>query len=224
MTLPPQITFRNMEPVPGLEEAVLKEIALLERFFNRIMSCRIMIEGPRGHRYGGLFQVRIDLGVPNEELVIEHAPSLHGTLQHEQAFRKTKQSEPKREHRDARRAVHDAFREMRRRLEDYVRRGRGETKQHNLEMRAKVGKLFPAMDHGFLETQDGREVYFHRNSVLDGRFDRLRIGSEVQFAEEPGEKGPQASTVKVMHPSRQSRKAVKVAAVAIAKPRRQKAG
>jgi cold shock CspA family protein len=46
-----------------------------------------------------------------------------------------------------------------------------------------------------LETADRREIYFHRSSVLDGGFDRLKIGVEVRFAEELGEEGPQASTV-----------------------------
>ena len=46
-----------------------------------------------------------------------------------------------------------------------------------------------------LETADGREVYFHLNSVLDDSFDRLTVESEVRFVEEMGEKDPQASTV-----------------------------
>jgi hypothetical protein len=78
MTLPPQITFRNMEPVADLETGIVKEISVLERFFKRIISCRIMIEGPRGRRYGGLYKVRIDLGVPNEELVLNIAPACTG--------------------------------------------------------------------------------------------------------------------------------------------------
>jgi cold shock CspA family protein len=47
-----------------------------------------------------------------------------------------------------------------------------------------------------LTTSDGREIYFHSKAVIDGRFDGLRVGTEVTFAEEAGEKGPQASTVK----------------------------
>jgi cold shock CspA family protein len=42
------------------------------------------------------------------------------------------------------------------------------------------------------------EIYFHRNSVLDADFDKLKIGTEVRFVEEAGDKGPQASTVKVV--------------------------
>jgi len=218
MTPLPQITFRNMEPVPILEEGILKEISVLERFFQRIMNCRVVIEGPRGRRYGGLYKVRIDLKVPNEELVVENSPSLHGALKDVEAPSKTKQSEPNRIHRDVRRAIHDAFQEMRRRLQDYVRRMRGQTKQHDVKIQAKVIKLFPEMDYGFLETPDGREIYFHRDSVLDTHFDRLRIGSAVHFAGEVGEKGPRATTVKLVHSTKQARSAAKTKVVKISKP------
>jgi cold shock CspA family protein len=56
--------------------------------------------------------------------------------------------------------------------------------------------LFPAAGYGFLETPGGREIYFNKNSVLEEGFDHLKIGTVVKFAEEEGEKGPQASTVK----------------------------
>jgi cold shock CspA family protein len=48
-----------------------------------------------------------------------------------------------------------------------------------------------------MQTQDGQEVYFHKNSVGDDAFDRLRIGSEVRLviAESEGVEGAQASTV-----------------------------
>lgn len=50
---------------------------------------------------------------------------------------------------------------------------------------------------GFLRTPDGREIYFHGNSVLAGGFAKLEVGMRVTFAEEDGEKGPQASTVRI---------------------------
>ena len=53
-------------------------------------------------------------------------------------------------------------------------------------------------EFGFLESADGREIYFHRNSVLDNAFSQLVSGSRVTFAEEMGEKGPQASTLKLL--------------------------
>ena len=61
----------------------------------------------------------------------------------------------------------------------------------------KVNKLMPDESYGFLKTLDGREIYFHRNSVLHEGFDRLKVGTEVNFVEEEGKEGPQASTVKI---------------------------
>ena len=61
-----------------------------------------------------------------------------------------------------------------------------------------MARFLAGEDCGFIETPDGREIYFHRNSVLDGDFDRLTVGSEVRFVEEPGEKGAQATTVRMI--------------------------
>jgi cold shock CspA family protein len=217
MNLTSEITFRNMKSQPRLEEAVGKEVARLERFFDRMTSCRVMIQGPK-RQERNLYNVRIEIGVPNERLVVDHHPSLHGTLEDLEAPRKSKQTDLERSHRDAVRAIHDAFGEMRRRLQDYVRRMRGMTKQHQPSMPAKVTKLFPEAGYGFVETAEGREIYFHRNSVLNGRFGHLRIGSDVHFVEEPGEHGPQASTVKLLHPKKQARVAAKTRVTQIARP------
>ncbi len=49
---------------------------------------------------------------------------------------------------------------------------------------------FPAgEDCGFVETAEGREIFFHRNRVRDDAFDRLVVGAEVRFVEKTGEKG-----------------------------------
>jgi cold shock CspA family protein len=63
---------------------------------------------------------------------------------------------------------------------------------------ARVAKLFPVEGYGYIETPDGREIYFHANSVLNNRFKSLKLGSKVSFTEEAGEKGPQASTVRLI--------------------------
>src|SRR3546814_4757513 len=63
---------------------------------------------------------------------------------------------------------------------------------------ATVRELRREDGYGFLETSDGRDVYFHSHSVLNDDFGRLRPGTRVTFAEELGEKGPQASTVKLL--------------------------
>ena len=42
-----------------------------------------------------------------------------------------------------------------------------------------------------------RQPNENRNSVLLGGFDRIEVGTEVRFAEEEGDKGPQASSVSI---------------------------
>lgn len=179
MQLPLQVSFRHMEPSDVIETLVREKAARLDTFAGHIMSCRVVVE-PKGkhHQHGNLYEVRIDLTVPGDEIVVTREPNQHT------------------EYRDIHVALRDAFDSARRQLEDYVRRRRVDEKVLEQAPHARVSKLVPAEDYGFLETPDGREVYFHRHSVLDDAFDRLAVGTEVTFVEEAGKKGPQASTVK----------------------------
>jgi cold shock CspA family protein len=95
-------------------------------------------------------------------------------------------------------ALNNAFKRARRQLQDQVRRMEGQVKHHDGTPIGTVVRLDRGAEFGFLETSDGQEVYFHRNSVLGDGFSRLRVGSRVTFAEEPGEKGTQATTVKLL--------------------------
>jgi ribosomal subunit interface protein len=179
MQLPLQISFRHMEHSEAIELLVREKAAKLDTFADHIISCRVVVE-PVGkhHQQGNLYDVRIDLTVPGEEIVVTHEPSQHT------------------EYKDIHVALRDAFDSARRQLEDYVRRRRGAVKSHETAPHARVSKLFPDESYGFIETPDGREIYFHCDSVLHDGFNRLEVGTEVTFVEEEGKKGPQASTVK----------------------------
>jgi cold shock CspA family protein/ribosome-associated translation inhibitor RaiA len=179
METPLQITFRHMTPVPALEELIRAQAAKLEEFFNKITGCHVTVEMPhRHHQHGNVYQVRIDVIVPGSEIVVNREPGMAA------------------QHRDAESAVHDAFATAGRLLEDYVRRLRGDIKYREGMQHGRVVRLFPNEGCGFLETGDGRELYFHRHSVLRDAFAQLQLGDEVAFAEEQGQKGPQASTVR----------------------------
>ncbi len=94
-------------------------------------------------------------------------------------------------------AIRDSFDAARRQLQSFSGRQRGEVKIHqeNHSPTGHVRKLYPADDYGFIETPDGREIYFHRNSVRNSGFDHLSPNAEVRFTEEEGEQGPQAVVV-----------------------------
>ena len=199
MTNPMQITFRNMEPSAAVEGWIREEARKLDEFYNHIMGCRVVVELPnRRHRWGNLYHVRIDLTVPGGELVVKREPSLHSSIQQTREQKVVKHLELQTPHSELRQAIDDAFKAMGRRLQDYARRQRGDVKSHETTPNARISKLFPAEGYGFLETPGGREIYFHRNSVLDQGFARLQIGTVVTFVEEDGDEGPQASTVKLV--------------------------
>jgi ribosomal subunit interface protein len=181
MQIPLQVTFRNLDRSPALETHVREHAEKLDKYYDRIMSCRVVIEERhKHHRHGNHYHVSVDVTVPGDELVASREPDEHHAYT------------------DVYIAIRDAFDTMRRQLEDYARRHDQRLKAHALPPHGHIVELYPAEHYGRIETPDGRLIYFHRNSVLDADFDGLRIGAEVRFDEEAGERGPQASTVHVI--------------------------
>jgi cold shock CspA family protein len=161
------------------------------------MACRVAVESPRRHREGGPYGLRIDLTVPGGELVIKHEPSLSTRARQLGEAEIRKHLEARNLHKNLRQAINDAFKAAGRRLQDYARRQRGDVKHRESPQVAKVNQLSQEKGYGFLVTPNGREIYFHKDSVLNRAFGRLRVGTSVIFAEEQGDKGPQASSVRI---------------------------
>lgn len=206
MKLPPTVTFRGFANSPALEDDILKHVAKLETYFGSIMGCRVLVElVQRHHRAGNRYHVRIDLTVPGDEIVVAHEASLRAAAQDLGADKITKASELDGERKHARVAVRQAFDIARRRLQDFARRHRGSVKTPAVHARGRVAQLLPIDGYGYIQTLDGHDVYFQKSSVLHDAFDRLTIGSDVSFVEEAGDKGPQASTVRLLHPRRARR-------------------
>lgn len=204
MKLPLQITFRHMPPSPAIEENIRDKAAKLDELHDGIMGCRVAVEAPhRHHHKGKAYVVRIDLTVPGGELVINREPKrlvpkkANGDHELDKDFAESHEPSKHAAHEDIYVAIRDAFNAAGRKLQDHARRRRGEVKVHELAATARVAKLFPAADYGFLQTADGRELFFHKNSVLAPGYGRLAVGQQVHFAEELGDKGPQASTVRM---------------------------
>jgi cold shock CspA family protein len=181
MQTPVQIDFQGMNATEQLRGAIADHVAELEQRFGRVTACRVVLKAPsERHRTGGLYEVNIRLVLPNGREV--------------NVDRTAKADE---RHSDVTFAINDAFHRARRQLQDQVRRMQGQVKTHDSEPTGTVSQIEPIDGFGMLETADGREIYFHRNSVLNDGFNKLKVGTRVTFSEEVGEKGPQASTVKL---------------------------
>lgn len=184
METPLEITFRNLDHSDAVEAKVREKVAKLEQVYGRIISCRVTIEQViRQPTKGKLFRVSIDIAVPGKQVVVGR-----------NSGRRDKA------HEDVYVALRDAFNAARRRLDDHARKRSGEVKTHEVPPHGKIVRLNGFEGYGFIETPDGREIYFHRNSLVDGDFDKLEEGQEVRYVEAEGEsdKGPQASTVKLI--------------------------
>lgn len=179
MQVPSEISFVGMDPSDAVRRRIEKEISKLGRFHGRITSCHIVVEAPGHHkRKGGLFNVRIFMALPGGgEVKVNRSPKLDHA------------------HEDAYVAIRDAFAAARRQLQDTASVIEGNVKTHVSLPGGRISRLFNDEGYGFIETPEGGEVYFHRNSLVGADFNKLEAGQEVRFSEELGEKGPQASTV-----------------------------
>ena len=183
MDVPLEIAFHNVARSDAIEQRIRERVARMQRYFGHVNSCRVVFEVPHRSTANPLgYHVRIETRVPDRELVVSRDPGQRGA------------------NFDPHLAVRDAFDAMDRQLEAYGRKLRGETKIHPAPLQGRVLRVFD--DHGFVATNDDREVYFHRNAVADDGFDGLEEGAAVELTVVNGESpvGPQASTVRPIRP------------------------
>ncbi|MDH5425166.1 MAG: HPF/RaiA family ribosome-associated protein [Gammaproteobacteria bacterium] len=178
MKQPVQITFRDIPHSDFVEARILEKANKLDHFYDQIISLKVVVEAPHSHHNkGNLYHICIDMTVPDGELVVNRSPKDHHA------------------HEDVYVALRDAFEAAKRQLTEYARKRRGQVKTHRPPAHGMISEIISGEDYGRIATPDGREVYFHRNSMLDENYDSLEIGDEVRFAEEAGNDGPQASSV-----------------------------
>jgi len=176
MEIPLQITSKDIELTDALKTEIMQKAEKLDIYYDRIVRCRVVVECPKKHPHEGKrYNVHIFMTVPGGELAVKRASN-----------------------EDLYVSIRDSFHAARRRLEDYAREQRGDVKFHEEAPPAVISKLFADKDYGFITTPDGLDVYFHANSVINEEFRKLKIGMKVRFAEETGDKGPQASSVTVL--------------------------
>ena len=108
MQVPVQIVFDNVSHSEALESLILHKAHKLEAVHPRLMRCHVSVEQPHRHKQqGNLFNVRLALHLPGDEIVVNRDA-----------------------HEDVYVTLRDAFGAATRQLEDHARRARGEVKQH----------------------------------------------------------------------------------------------
>jgi ribosomal subunit interface protein len=162
MKTPLQITFRDIEHSDALEAHIRERAGKLESFFEPIMACRVVVEMPHQHKHQGkIFNVRIDIGVPGSEIVVNRDKS-----------------------EDVYVALRDAFDAAKRQLNDYSRRMRREIKTHDMEYLGEVVRLYPDEGYGFIRHNGDDELYFNADNLVNTTLNQLNEGDAVKFIED----------------------------------------
>jgi ribosomal subunit interface protein len=181
MQIPLQITIRNVEVPEILESYIRERAAKLDKISTTLISCRVVLEAPHQHKQKGhLYHASIEVTLPGETIVVNREPDLHQA------------------HQDMQVVMRDAFDAVQRQLRDVIGRQKGQVKTHETVPQGKISVLFPMEDYGRISGADGADIYFHRNSVMNRDFAKLEEGMAVNYGEEEGDAGPQASWVRVV--------------------------
>jgi ribosomal subunit interface protein len=189
MQIPLEIAFHNLEVPEGTESSIREHVDRLERIFGRMTGCRVRVDQKNQNQNGTIPPVvHVEIAVPgHKDIVVAHEPEhLQRRFQ-----------DP-----DLHNAINEAFRVAERRLSKYKNKltDHEAAQQHEAanEFRGQVSETTPERDFGFLMTKEGSTLYFHRNSLLNGDFNKLKRGDPVTYVEETGDTGPIATKVRVM--------------------------
>ncbi len=163
---------QHVDILPEWREKIEAELGRLQTHYSSpILHARVEIIGT-AHHHLGAFEVHLMVTVAGDVITINHQGELVLPLLVE-AFAAL----------DRRLAEHSSITQQKvKGHEDFARHGR-------------IIRLSPAGDYGFIETDDGLEVYFHANALKKGSFAALNPGTAVKFGQEEGDKGPQATWV-----------------------------
>lgn len=181
MRVSPEISYVDVEKTEAIDSLIHREIDRLHRFADDLMSCKVAVERPNQHqRSGNPYRVRVELTLPpGKHLVVSKGLGDHAM------------------HDDLGTVVRNTFRAMERRLREIDERRKGEVKQHE-EPIAFVSELREDEGYAFVRTPEGRELYLNENSLLDGDFSQLGVGTGIWFTEEMGDQGPQITSARIV--------------------------
>jgi cold shock CspA family protein len=187
MPVPVEISFHGIESSDTLRRRVEEQAERLETREDDIVGARVVVEAAHAHGHKRVLEVHVEISLEGKTVF---------------AKREAQYPEPTGT-RGYYTAVSDAFDAAIRQMDDFLSRRRRDVKTHEgARVYGRVVRLNRANEHGFIETPDGDNLFFHRAVVEDDDYERLAEGSEVIYdvAEAEGAYGPQARSVKLRQP------------------------
>ena len=114
MDIPLELAFHNMAPSSALAAAAQQQVRRLEKFYDHIIGCRVVIEMPhKSHRKGqNAPDVHVLLRVPGREIVVRRELARAGSKKSADAYA----------------VLREAFQAMQQCLKDFRQQQRGEVK------------------------------------------------------------------------------------------------
>jgi len=184
MDRPLEIAFHNLNSSPAIESEIRSRVDKLANRYRHLTGCRVAVEKLHNqHRTGNIFEVHITLSVPGRDLAVS---------------RQSNKAKQRYANPDIHTSIRDAFDAAERQLESFKGQLRDDTTPPSANAVAgRVMLIEPGADHGFLEALTGTQVYFHRDSVTNARFEDLQQGDAVHYVEEEGDAGPVATKVRI---------------------------
>ncbi len=172
-----KVEARNVELKKGWQMKIEEEKEkLLKNYASFVLHLRVSIEATTHHKEGG-YQVKIVASVPNDTVVVTRKGEIVRPL------------------------LIEAFDVLTLQLKEILRKKRKSKKQTEAAVVSDsvgiINKVSPHESYGFITTFDDREIYFHENALKNVEIDDLVEGDSVIYGESLGDKGPQASWVRV---------------------------
>ena len=175
-----KIEAKNLDIRKSWQEKIDEEREkLIRHYASLVLHLRVTIEATPGYKEGG-YEVRLVATVPNDTVAV------------------------KRWGESVRPLLVEAFDVLGGQLKEIVKK-----RQNHKSAKVQGGvagdgkitgivrKIFPDEAYGFIVTDDKLDVFFHANALRDVSMGDIAEGDEVLFAMEEGDKGPQATWVRV---------------------------
>lgn len=181
MQIEPIISYHHVDPSPAVENLVHRRIKVLERRDDRLTGCEVTMEAPQKRkRHGRVFKVRLNLHLPGPDVSISREIA-QGSAQNDLIL-----------------AVNRAFTAAEKALKKRKKKMDGiEVKHHPPVLHGEIAELEPELGYGWLQADDGRKVYFQRDSLASDVWGRLDKGTRLRFREMQGDKGAYAASVTI---------------------------